>query len=348
MKVSKSSKAKVIKRYPTGMLEFMQRVEQPFWLKIFVSLRVILKKSHPEFNRALRHASLNVELSQTPDTEVPNIVVLMTVHPKDNMRVGFAIDTLKKYSINKIDEFTLITTGDNVKYLNDLFGDDVHFRVISEEQSLVWLLMNDLKVIGGKRYGHILQQLLKIWHSVESKSDFILVFDSDTFLTRPTLWVNSQLQSGIFPTFHSSNADRKTQELYPNFVNWSPKECYISHHLVFNRKILSSFLEELGNFSSDLVTNSTSLVDQVDADFRKMFCGLINYARLGHDMSEYDSYSKYAFHNYLAKVEELRWSNLTLFMEDFEVIASYLNNVGPPDVEDLLNKYRSISVHDHR
>jgi hypothetical protein len=301
VKIPNSSKAKVLKRYPTGLLEFMQRIEQPFWLKTIVSLRVILKKSHPEFNRALRHASLNVDLSQTLNTEIPSIVVLMTVHPKDNMRVGFAIDTLNKYSINKIDEFTLITTDDNVSFLNEMFGDDERFRVISEEQSMVWLLINDLKVIGGKRYGHILQQLLKIWHSVESKSDFILVFDSDTFLTRPTLWVNSELQSGIFPTFHGSNADRKTQELYPNFVNWSTKECYISHHLVFNRRILSSFLKELGEIPSELVTNSTSLLDQIDADFRKMFCGLINYARLGHDMSEYDSYSKYAFHKRTTK-----------------------------------------------
>ena len=348
MKRLKSSKVNVLKRYPTGMLEFMQRIEQPFWLKTIVSLRVILKKSHPEFNRALRHASLNVDLIQTPNTEVPNIVVLMTVHPKDNMRVGFAIDTLKKYSINKIDEFTLITTEDNVSFLNEMFGYDGRFRIVSEEQSTVWLLINELKAIGDKRYGHILQQLLKIWHSVESKSNFILVFDSDTFLTRPTLWVNSELQSGIFPTFHASYADKKTKELYPNFVNWSTKECYISHHLVFNRRILSSFLKELGEFPSELVTNSTSLLDQVDADFRKMFCGLINYARLGHDMSEYDSYSKYAFHNYSAKVEELRWSNLTLFMEDFEVISAYLNNMGPTNVEDFIKKFRSISVHDHR
>ena len=338
----------MLKHYPNGLLETMQRVEHPNWLKTLVALRVILKRYRPQFARALRHASLNVELSQSEGVPLPKISVLMTVHPKDNMRVGFAIDTLKKYSKNTIDEFTLVTTDDNIDFLTNFFAEDLRIRILSEEKSAVWNMIEVLREIGGARYGHILQQMLKLWHCIESKSDFVLVFDSDTFLTRPTAWVNSESVSGIFPTFHSSNADNKLVELYPDFVKWNQGECYISHHLVFNRKILKAFLLELGQYANETVTKMATKVDLADIEQPEMFFGLINYARLGHDMSEYDSYSKYAIHNYPTEVQELRWSNMTLFMEDFEIIKEYLSKEGNSPSDKFIKKFRSISVHDHR
>jgi hypothetical protein len=272
----------------------------------------------------------------------------MTVHPKDNVKVGNAIASLEKNSKNRIFQFTIITTEHNVVYLKKLFGGDSRFKIFSEQESLVWTIIGLIKQIGGDRYGHILQQLLKIWHCAESASEYILVFDSDTVLNHPTLWVNSDLQSGVFPTFHRAFADEELNKFFPRFVRWDSNECYISHHVIFRQTIVCAFLEELSSYLNDDNSLEKLLNAIPEESLRKKFIGLINYTRLGHNMSEYDTYSKYALFNYPDVVVELRWSNITYTREDYDPQPADSQGYLDSEEERFANRFRSVSIHDHR
>lgn len=336
-----------INYYPKGILERLQRIHQPFWIRVLVISRPILRKFHSRLVQILRHGSLEIDLVETSPSDIPNIEVLMTVHPKDNIQVEDAVKNLERYSKNKITKFTVITTEENVDYLTKLLGRDDRFEIFSEQKSPVWEILEILKEIGGERYGHILQQLLKIWHCAVSVGEFTLVFDSDTFLNHSTLWVNSELQSGIFPTFHAANADKRLVELFPGFVKWNTNECYISHHLVFNREILLAFLLDLSKFQIESKFELEPILGKLEESLVDKFQGLINYAKLGHDMSEYDSYSKYAFTNFSNEVVELRWSNMTLFLEDFQSLSAAQLFETNKDASDFKNMFRTVSIHDH-
>jgi hypothetical protein len=333
--------------YPLGFLEKMQRINQPIWMRIFRIINFKSLKRNPGRSRILRHANLLVDLADSTQSKPPSIEVLITVHPKDNEKLVNAVASLELFSLNEISRFTLITTENNVDYLKTYFCNNTRINVLSEQKSQVWALIDIIREIGGDRFGHILQQLLKMWHCAESTSDYTLIFDSDTILNHPTLWVNSRLQSGVFPTFHSAYADRKLLELFPGFVKWNMNECYISHHVLVHRAIMIELLEELGSY--DYITNSKFGHDQL-VTHEILGCrlaGILNYARLGHDMSEFDTYSKYALFKYPTSVVELRWSNLTCVVEGSQGHTfDFVQNLITRDAK-FIKRFRTISIHDH-
>lgn len=97
----------------------------------------------------------------------------------------------------------------------------------------------------GARDTWVLQQLLKVRAVLESKSDAVLILDSDTVLLRKRAWFEADGRQILMPTSEFNPP-------YYEFLNRLdispaiPEHSFISHHMIMQPDVLRGILENVG------------------------------------------------------------------------------------------------------
>jgi hypothetical protein len=156
-------------------------------------------------------------------------------------------------SINEINSLRVVVPEGEQKKVNDLL------RLHTQLDAMTIVVESEKKFIKAEesakidkklpqRQGWIRQQVIANRAVQESNSSWVLLIDADTVLLKPRLWVNWRGQQVLMPTeeFH--------QPYYAFLYSLSKyyseaKTSFVSHHMVYDVKLLVSIMEELGGLS---------------------------------------------------------------------------------------------------
>ncbi len=270
-----------------------------------------------------------VETSRVPNTSLLNtdnqktdIEILFVCAAKDiqilpnaikNAMVATAAHNLKKVAI-VVPEIDLLHIREACRGISELVV------VVSENLILPADQIFELKQHFGHRAGWVIQQLLKIEYVSKAEVPGVLVCDSDTLLIQPRVWMNSNEEQLLTPTWEWHPAYYEFLSKL-NLSSLKPKYTFVPHHMLMQPKFIREVRQLLGwNTLSEirdyLVTNSeTNEMSPFSVD--------------------YELYAQFMFKFHRDKVLLSKWSNLEQlrFREEKN--------------EGKYRKYNSISFHDH-
>jgi hypothetical protein len=197
---------------------------------------------------------------------------------------------------------------------------DFSIEVISEETLIPNYIFDKLKGAFSARAGWVYQQLLKIEYVSNSQSDGVLVCDADTLLIQPRMWLNSDKQQILTPTWewHPSYYDFLSKF---DLTDLKPLYTFVSHHMLMQPVFMIA--------ARDLL-QWRSIENAVDY--------LISSER-NQDLSpfsiDYELYAQYLFKFHPEKITLSKWANLALTRNEKNLQGNFSG------------KYNSVSFHDH-
>jgi hypothetical protein len=267
-----------------------------------------------------------------PESEVaidelyPPIELLFVTASKDfptlRIAVSAAIDAC---ILHKTVEVSVVVPQQNLEECKVLLPQ--HVRVIPETVYLSEGEIDLLKKRFGKRYGWVLQQVVKVRHVVNSKSQGVLVVDSDTLLLKARFWFDESGKQLLAPTW----------EYHPEYYRFlsshgigtiKPQYTFVPHHMLMQPMILREALLKANWLSENYLLSA--LLNDSDKNDNSPFC------------IEYELYAQYLISTYPHLVVLRKWSNLS-------VARDSLNPVGA-SAEKIANNYKdyySVSLHDY-
>jgi hypothetical protein len=183
-------------------------------------------------------------------TKLPEIDLLILVHPKDTNMLEDVISSAIRNSRNSIKKITVVTPENGLKQISLKarqvgrllkIGD---ISVLTDESLLGDELIATLLRDFPDRYGWIAQQLITVKVVLDSESAGVLQVDSDTVSLRPNSWLYEDgTQSLIVSTeFHLPYYVTIRRLLGLSRI---PLESHIGHQMLFQPKLLSSSLKSL-------------------------------------------------------------------------------------------------------
>lgn len=303
------------------------KVSPPFFILAF--LRFLSKFQICEANHKFQLLLRLIETSIIPEAKVleskhikTSVEILFVCTGKDLVVLPAAISAAM--SATSSHDITKITVVVPPNIVNEVKNSCVHLgsalEVVSEESLIPHHIFNKLNACFYERAGWVYQQLLKIEYVSNSKADGVLVCDADTLLIQPRMWLNSDGQQILTPTW----------EWHPSYYEFlskfgltplRPMYTFVPHHMLMQPVFMIAARELL---------QWGSIENAVD-------CLISN--RKEQDPSpfsiDYELYAQYLFKFHPEKVILSKWSNLALVRND-----QNLNTA-------LSGKYNSVSFHDH-
>lgn len=184
---------------------------------------------------------------------------------------------------------------------------DVKYQieVINENDLISQKHFKKLTEVFGGRNTWVLQQLLKVQAVLTSKSDAVLILDSDTVLLRSRPWFSTTGHQILMPSMEYN-------ESYYQFLNklhiseLIPKYSFISHHMLMQPIIFSNIL------------NSLNLVE-IDS-FIAYICRNANTNVQSPICIEYELYGQYLYKKRPTEYFLERWSNISISRKHSSVI----------------------------
>ncbi len=157
--------------------------------------------------------------------------------------VTFALKAISSYRSGGV---RIIVPSRDVEECRLLFDDISNLVTVVDESSLVSRSQFSVITNGfGPRNTWVLQQLLKVRAVMESKSDAVLILDSDTVLLRKRAWFDAHGRQILMPTSEFNPP-------YYQFLNKLgiglaiPKYSFISHHMIMQPEVLRRILMNVG------------------------------------------------------------------------------------------------------
>jgi hypothetical protein len=266
----------------------------------------------------------DVAIGQHSDT---NVRILIVAHKKDfttlPLALKYAMSALRNYKIATPcvivpDEFlvecrqVLARTGITQV---EVLGENSFF---SEEE------LKSLKENFGKRFGWVLQQLLKLRKIMSNDDKYWMLVDADTLLLRSRNWLDNKGRHILTPTY-------EFHEPYYKFLEGAGLVCldhslsFIPHHMFIDRNFLIQALTRIGvNDDKDLI----ELVESADTTQDSPFS------------IDYELYGQYMHVFHPEKINLAKWSNVSVQRpentREIERIA-----------ERLTSNFASVSFHDY-
>lgn len=214
--------------------------------------------------------------------------IFIPVGPNDFGIIKYSLDNnLSKinnykdiYLYSEYKDFNLKNTKDLNSDLFPFSKDEIYERVVNKD-----------------RAGWIYQQLVCLYYPfLQNNSENVLVLDSDVFFTKNIDFFAKN--KGIFTVGtenHKPYFDHMKQ-LHPDLLKVD-KYSGISHHMLFNKKILTSMFEMIENYHN--------------TEFYKVYIEKLN----PHEASpsaDYEIYYNYAlsFYSEHYEIRKLNWANL--------------------------------------
>jgi hypothetical protein len=253
------------------------------------------------------------------------LVVVSTLKDFDILRscVDYALNAMSQFQFGGI---RIIVPPQDIDSCAILFKDfKKQIQIVNELDLVSQIQVNKISKIFGTRNTWILQQLLKVKAVLTTKSDAVLIIDSDTILLNKRSWFNKSNQQILMPTYEFNSS-------YYKFLNKlgisaiEPHYTYIAHHMIMQPKILLKILDQLKFKTFD--------------DFVDYCCNNADTSTNSAICIEYELYAQYLY-NYLHRYfYHAVWANVS-----FPRIKAYKYISSPIRMKILSLFYNSISFH---
>jgi hypothetical protein len=253
---------------------------------------------------------------QYPLGKVSNtcISVVIPCHPKDSALLSVVLEGLERNSLNNISEVIIVSpenleinhfTKLNLRFINDS-------QVVSSE--LFKLIKRNFPT---SQFGWVLQQIIKIETAMKlSQNENTLVIDSDTVITKPTLFVDGNRQIlNITREYH-----RQYIKQYQDFskINFDLGLSFVTHYQVWQRDILE------GLWGEDRLNEWLRCADKSSQS----------------SMSEYQSYGSHLVEKHPQRFEFAQWGNI-------EISRALVKDLSYEAATNTLPDAQSISIHSY-
>lgn len=238
--------------------------------------------------------------------QLPEIEVLIPCTSKDFEILHYSLDSVIRFSQNPISKVTLVAPSTDIQEAADRFPE---VNILSDEQVLS---SSELRVVNDTvpqhRRGWALQQLIKISFTRRSKSKGVLIWDSDTILTLPTIWMDANgKQLLMFSHEYHIPYVTNTENFWGKF-GASKGMSFVTHHQLMMPNILNEMFP-------DQEQSLIRWIESCDWD-------------TGSAFSEYHSYGTWISNSYPELFEMGVWGNQADFrgnlILDFKTLDSLL------------------------
>jgi hypothetical protein len=258
------------------------------------------------------------------------IELLVVCGPKDISILPFCIGSVLHFSINPISKIIVVVRAQDVelvekqiKAINTLGKKKI--SIISEEDFIPFNLRSKLREKFEKRYGWILQQIIKVKYASESQSMAVLVIDADTVLLQPLKGIDTKGNQhfSYSPEMHNSYLEFlkniKVPVKQPHFST-------VTHHMIIQPAIMRELLVEIGtedlNRLAEKILAFTSDTDESPVSI------------------DYEMYGQFFRSRYSEKIDYRMFSNLSVRRspEVFQEVEEILKG-------KVTSSFRSFSFH---
>jgi hypothetical protein len=292
-------------------------------------LRALINDNYRDLRKLQRYFLSNRcnSISSLSNIDLPEIEILMVSKREDFIVLRKSLESALSMSFNPVKKISIIVPDLELNTCKEYLIDCVHYNKISFIPEKSVLAPEIFELIHSERpdkFGWILQQVLVASYVINSKSDYILVLDSDTILLRPKVWVDKHSRQLLMPT----------QELHKPYYDFlcsssnvykHPRNSFMSHHLLIQTKIFS---EIFGMYNGSVLSA-----------LQKAFKFSSKAESSPFDL-KYEIYSQYLLIKYPELIELNKWANLSLARSDLTGFES-------SDVikYSLTQRYNSVSFH---
>lgn len=242
------------------------------------------------------------------------ISVVIPCHPKDSALLSVVLEGLEKNCLNHISEVIIVSpenleinlsTKLNLRFLNDS-------QVVSPE--LFEIIKTNFPT---SQFGWVLQQVIKIETAIKlSQNENTLAIDSDTVITKPTLFVDGNRQIlNITREYH-----RQYIKQYQDFskTNFDLGLSFVTHYQLWKQDILE------GLWGDDRLNEWLSCADKSSQS----------------SMSEYQSYGSHLVEKHPQRFKFAQWGNI-------ELSRTLVKDLSYEAATSARPNARSISIHSY-
>jgi hypothetical protein len=309
---------------------FDQIKKKPGILTYFIwLLRGIVNEPSRDYSALKRYFFANrrpTKILRAAD-DLPEIEVIFVSKLEDIQILGLAVNSVVKNSINPISRVVIAVPENQVRSTSEYFfnsSNEAPIEVISENNLVPQSAIELIKQRCPERFGWILQQILVASFILSTKSENVLVVDSDTLIIRPQVWIDNAQRQILMPTFelHSPYYDffQHVSAKYP-----TPRLSFVSHHMLVQASIFREVYEVFGGDINTALEQAFSFSDLSDNS--------------PFDL-KYEIYAQYLINNYKNQVSFVKWANLSGSREELAALIE-----GKSTTEDFARLYNSISLH---
>jgi hypothetical protein len=260
----------------------------------------------------------------------PTIEILINSTAKDFKYLNAVINRAVLNSCNEIGKITIVVPEIELYNCKNLVLENIHIKKIevkSEDSILNNKIVKKIRENFPGRYGWVLQQFLTIEHVVNSNYLGVLQVNSDTFILRPVLWIDS---NGDQPLLVSSEYNPPYYRLLNKINSKFPVDTYshITHHMLFQPKILKVIMEKSN------LTSVEQLLDEVIKNY--------DHKAISPVCVEFELYALGLLAYFPEKAIISKFGNISLNPQP------NLTNVEFESIINILSKkYNSISIHSY-
>jgi hypothetical protein len=258
----------------------------------------------------------------------PTIEIIINSVKKDFPLLNYVIKYAVMNSLNKVAEVKVIVPPDQIDLCRTFVMTNIcKISIVSENEFLSKSIREKIYKNFPDRYGWVLQQFITLDFVLKSKVSGVLQVNSDTFLLRPTRWLDSNFKQilSCSPEYH------KPYYLLLNKLNPLFKiktDPHVTHHMLFQPKFLQKILVNCG------INNLTQLLEFAIENCEKDSSPMcVEYELYAHGMLTY-------FHS---KIELLKFGNVSSNWSH-----KTTNLVFEKKINELSARYNSISFHSYK
>ncbi|WP_342647779.1 DUF6492 family protein [Mucilaginibacter sp. CSA2-8R] len=265
----------------------------------------------------LKNFVSDINLQSKPKGDFEVIDVLIPAVERDLNTLKYAIQSLKKFSCNPINQIYIVAP-DSEK-ISDFAQQNGCIYV--KDQAINNIKKNDIKysVDGLDRSGWLFQQLVKLSWTDISSAEYCLIFDADTMILRDQVFVTNQRKLVL------NCSDEYHTPYYAVFKKLLKRDVdfplsFVSHYMIFERGTtieLQKRLDELNN-----TTWIKAILNHCDYNSHSGF-------------SEYELYGHYMYLYHRNSIIVNYWYNQLLTRKEFERKDEFFD----------ASKYKSASCH---
>jgi len=259
--------------------------------------------------------------------DAPEIEVIFVSKLEDIKILGLAVNSVVKNSINPISRVVIAVPSNQYIPTSEYFLDSENknlVEVISENELVPQAAIELIKQKLPERFGWILQQILVASFILSTKSENVLIVDSDTLIIRPQVWVDKFKKQILMPTFELHLPYYKFfQHLSTKYPK--PRMSFVSHHMLVQTSIFREVYQIFGGDVYNALEQAFTFADLRDNS--------------PFDL-KYEIYAQYLINNHKDQVSFVKWANLSCSRRQ---LATLIEGKSTTDGYERL--YNSLSLH---
>jgi hypothetical protein len=256
--------------------------------------------------------------------------LLVVCGPQDTPILQLCIKSVIQFSANPISNVVIVVPDSDVEMTKKIIlkmdkNMNIPIVVVRENEYIPIEIRSKLKQKFEERYGWILQQVIKVHYTAQSKAQAVLVIDADTVLLQPLKGIG---KNGEQHLSYSSEMHRSYREFlkYIQVPMRRPFFSTVTHHMIIQPTIMRELLRNVGiqdlyKLTEEIITfNTKSVISPISID--------------------YEMYGQYLRSRYPNKVNYYHFSNLSVRRspETIQQVEGILRGV-------TTSNYRSFSFH---